>query len=324
MVLAAHGWHIHGGDLGVDLFFVLSGYLITGILIRQHEDGTLSLPHFYRRRAILLLPALVLMLGLCTLVLGHPVGALAGATYTTNVVAIVDVHAINDPFRHLWSLAEEEQFYLLWPPVLVLALRYRPRWAPVALATFAAVSIAEALALGFEGASNNRLWYGPDTHAAPILLGSLAAFIPSVARPVGRLGLAGVLAIPAAISLGVPGRFLTPLFGIAAAICLLHIAARSTGRTARLLSMRWLCALGVISYSLYLWHHPLLSFADWNPYIAYPIALVLAIESWRLLERPLLNRFSTSSLADRHEIGEPSGSHRVASTPVRGDAAAPS
>ncbi len=161
--LHAFGWP-HDGAVGVDLFFVLSGFLITTILLEERaETGRISFTSFYRRRAARLVPALVVMLALYTIVTrgAHPWSIFFGATYTTNIAQVLDPD--NGPFAlsHLWSLAQEEQFYLLWPPLLLLIVRAKPALLPRILTLMIFAVVVEKLVLAALGASEIRSMAAP-------------------------------------------------------------------------------------------------------------------------------------------------------------------
>ncbi len=181
-----------GGWIGVDVFFGLSGFLITGILAHELDrSGTISLRDFWRRRMRRLVPALVVLMLFCV-VLALTVdlelrtsGVWGAVTYTTNWVHILvpgngywDAFAAPDPLEHLWSLAIEEQFYVLWPIVVLLVGRRlgRSGLARVAVA-LAGVSLVLQIAGVAWGWSIDRLYQGTDTRAFPFLLGSALALV---------------------------------------------------------------------------------------------------------------------------------------------------
>src|SRR5260370_6760481 len=197
-VLLFHAGHLVGGYLGVDLFFVLSGFLITGLLLAQWDGtGEVRWLAFWARRARRLLPALFAMLGgvvAYAAFVAHPIqlGAIRSDTlstlgYVANWHSIVGGHSYWDifsapsPLNHTWSLAIEEQFYLLWPLIVVgLAVGARRRDVlsrrvfVVAVVGAASLS-ALAISLTVTGASSNRVYLGTDTRAPAILLGAALA-----------------------------------------------------------------------------------------------------------------------------------------------------
>ena len=180
-----------GGYLGVDVFFVISGFLITTLLLRERSrTGRVSVPRFWLRRARRLLPALavvVLTCGAAAAVIGGDVlvhlgsQVLGAATFSSNWLYIVQgtsYFATTSPelFRNLWSLAVEEQFYLLWPGLLILLLFVRWRWLRVVIVSLLAVSSAVAMALLFTPPGDaTRVYYGTDTHSFGLALGAAVA-----------------------------------------------------------------------------------------------------------------------------------------------------
>jgi peptidoglycan/LPS O-acetylase OafA/YrhL len=329
-VLLFHAGLLTGGWLGVDLFFVLSGFLITTLLLKEHEEqGRIDVVRFWGRRARRLLPALFLLLGLLA-ALAPGFGdreavarlrsnALATLAYVANWQAL---HEHRDywalfgragPLDHAWSLAIEEQFYLVWPLLALLLLRSAPRRRWLRLSTVALAAAAMALTVVYfeTGAGTARVYYGSDTRAAAILVGcALAAWMDGVpfqrASPSFPGGLQ-VLGVLAAAALGcawiwLDGTSALPYRGGLAACQLLGAAVIAAAvRDARgplvaLLSLRPLVALGVISYGLYLWHWPiycLLSPArtGWTgaPLTTARIAASVAVAavSYLLIERPV-------------------------------------
>jgi peptidoglycan/LPS O-acetylase OafA/YrhL len=221
------GW-ARAGFLGVDVFFVLSGYLITALLLAERRrEGRIDLRRFWARRARRLLPAVVVLLA--AVAVAVPLLApdqaariradlVAALAYVSNWWLIVGeqsyFEAAGRPplLQHLWSLAVEEQFYLLWPPVLALAVRRRSSRRLVKPLLAAAVASAVVMALLFQPYSDpSRVYYGTDTRAVALLLGAALAaattrwqLVDRVSRP-GRLmleaaGLAGVAGLAWAIA----------------------------------------------------------------------------------------------------------------------------
>jgi peptidoglycan/LPS O-acetylase OafA/YrhL len=332
-VLAYHGdmpW-ARAGFLGVDVFFVISGYLITALLLSEHtRNGRISLRRFWGRRALRLLPGLLVMLGVVALVV--PILApdqneslrgdlTAALTYVSNWWLIFQdkpyFEAIGRPpvLQHLWSLAVEEQFYLLWPLVLTFGLRNpfrRPRrlvkWILLAVA-------ASAVAMGLmysPEADASRVYYGTDTRLGTILLGAALAFlwspghrtasprwVGSFTRDVACLGSLAVIGylmvtwnefVPQLYRGGFTGVALLTLVVVAVAS---HPGALTKGLLGNL-PMRW---LGQRSYSIYLWHWPvfMLTRPDLDvslnglPLFALRlgITMCLAIASYGLVEKPI-------------------------------------
>ena len=263
------------GLLGVDLFFVLSGFLITSLLLDEHRrTGAVSLGSFYRRRAIRLLPAMFLLLGVFVVVASFVgdmreavVGAAAGLGYVMNH-ALATGHAglLPDELTHLWSLSAEEQFYLVWPLVLLGFFRARIAFAAWACAIGIILVQLRALDLLATGASTQRVEFGIDTRSLSILTGCLLALLLA-----GRLG--SVPRIPQRLELVAPVLFVAlividwkrsvfagPL--LVAALCSAVLVMQALDRTSpvtRALSVAPLVFLGRISYGLYLWHLPILA-----------------------------------------------------------------
>jgi peptidoglycan/LPS O-acetylase OafA/YrhL len=295
-VVIGHGWRWEGGLLGVDLFFVLSGFLITTLLLSEWDRGSaVSFRGFYRRRACRLLPALVLLLA--TLAAFDPGNLRADAialTYTANFAAILEPNRLFDAhLTHLWSLAEEEQFYLLWPVVLVLVLRVRtrPAWIFVGLLVVGTASAAEAVLLAENSASLARIWDAPDTHAYPLFFGCAAgvAWTHRLLKIPQSIGVIGVLAAILAVThfraeQPTNSTVIAPAFALASAVVLL--AVLEGGVLARVLSVRPLVAIGTVSYGIYLWHYAMFrSIGVEKGLVATVIAVPL---SYWLIERPFL------------------------------------
>ena len=291
-VLAVLGYHLRpsavsGGFLGVDVFFVISGFLITTLLIReQRTGGRIDLRAFWTRRARRLVPALVTIVATSIVVawlvdgdllVGIGRQTIGAATFSTNWVEIgasTDYFDATSPllFNTFWSLAIEEQFYLLWPIVIVGLVRARVRAAPAAVFTLVAAGGSAALmsVLSASGASATRVYYGTDTHMFGMMLGASLAF--AFAAPVailasrrwhrlrlwvGFVGMAAVLAL--IFGLGHASSF-TYHGGIAlASVCsVLMVVALPGAPTSftRLLQIRPLVWVGERSYGIYLWHWP--------------------------------------------------------------------
>jgi len=307
-VLAVLAYHLNepwarGGYLGVDLFFVLSGFLITSLLLEEHEDtGTIRLAKFWARRARRLLPALFVMVAaVMAFVL------LEGRYGTTDFVAAIDLSSLRSeawatllyvanwqqifaqhsyfaqfsapsPLQHTWSLAIEEQFYLLWPLVTVVllakGLRQRRRLG-VAVSILIAVASTVLMAVLFTpGSDPSRVYYGTDTRLADLAVGTLLAWltarrpetpprIAAVLRVAAPLALAGLLALMATAGNAgeVPSSFMFEGgFLVAAVLCAVVLAdvRRDGSILARGLGCRPLVAIGLVSYGIYLWHWPVI------------------------------------------------------------------
>lgn len=341
-----------GGFLGVDVFFVLSGYLITSLLLTEvHHRDRLDLIAFWKRRARRLLPALFAFLAVAALTVpalaadqasrlrGDVLGALG---YVTNWRLIFEqqsyFQAAGRPplLQHLWSLAIEEQFYLLWPVVLIGLLAWRgTRERLVAPILGMAVGSAVLMAWLFDPTLDpSRVYYGTDTRIGTLLVGAALACVwapdrlqPNVTAPARRLiGVVGAVGLA-----GVAGfvwradQFQTGLYrggflavSILAAMTVAAIAHPATTRISRLLGARPLAALGKRSYALYLWHWPVINLtrphADVDltgtPLIILQAAITLALAeaSYRLVERPIRRGVLSRAWAPVGVAGRPAGS----------------
>lgn len=333
-VLAVVAFHagvpwLPGGYVGVDVFFVVSGFLITGLLLREFETrGDISLIGFYERRVRRLAPALLLVLAV-TLALGAlflvPIGGeqqgLAKSTIATLLLGsnvwfahatggYFDAPAAAQPLLHTWSLSVEEQFYLVWPALLLLAARWAKRRGRdsdrAAAATLALVGLASlALSIITTQTHPEFAFFGSPTRAWEFAIGGLAFFlirrrntpIP-LAQPLALLGLAAIIWACASLVEGetpFPGwRAGIPALG--AALVILGGEHNERGWCTRWLTLRPMVFIGLLSYSLYLWHWPLLVVArletlgeigPWPIAGICMLSFVLAWLTYQYVENPL-------------------------------------
>jgi peptidoglycan/LPS O-acetylase OafA/YrhL len=304
---------ISGGFVGVDVFFVISGFLITGIITRELGEGRFSLLEFYRRRARRILPALFAMLAVTSVatlfVLFRPELAtfrnslLATTAFGSNIYFwrssdYFAAPASTQPLLHTWSLGVEEQFYVLFPLLLMVVFRRRRTTLPVILWAITGASfVASVLLVRVDAAA---AFYLLPTRAWELGAGALLAVgaVPRLRNryaehTVSLLGAALVLAGVLLLSSATPFPGAAALLPVVGAAALIHAGPRSIA--GRVLSVRPMTFVGLISYSLYLWHWPLLVLfkADrpgplgWHAKAFLGVtSLALAMLSWLLVERP--------------------------------------
>lgn len=282
------------GSVGVTLFFVLSGFLITTLLLEEQDwHGRISIGAFYVRRARRLLPALAAFLVVMATLSVPAVAIASAALYAANWVQVAG-YAI-DPLSHTWSLAVEEQFYLVWP-VLFVAVGLSRRWL------LAGIAVAIGLRIGAWMLTGDRelTFFATATRADAILAGSLLAVTVRARawQPGPRLVTAAVAAL--AVASVVPDYGFLAFVGLPAAtagsVVLVGLAASSTPRV---LAWPSLVYIGAISYGLYLWHGPLLYWARPTGSAAMiglgvVAAVAIAALSHRYVERPFLRRKATA------------------------------
>jgi peptidoglycan/LPS O-acetylase OafA/YrhL len=313
-----------GGFLGVDLFFVLSGFLITTLLVQEWQmRETIALRGFYRRRALRLLPGLVAVIAAYVTVrfvvdLRHPElpkhhldrdlgGALAGLFYVSNIVQAGGV-AFPPGIRHLWSLGTEEQFYLLWPPLLLLALvrAANPiRRLQTALIFALGLVVSWRFALTVAGTSQHRLYFAPDTSCDTLIIGCILGLwfttgsFPSVLRGRNVQRLLPPVAAATLLALMFSTRDWSDrslfagtitLFALASAVLIANVVLEPDGALGRALRVEPLVFTGRISYSLYLWPPIILTQTNLAPIPALAASFTAATASYYGVERPFLRR----------------------------------
>ena len=313
-----------GGYIGVDVFFVLSGYLITRILLSElRKTGRISFRRFYIRRAMRLFPALATVCAVVWIVYGLDAalpersatltGALAAVTYVSTWMMAFDISDLG-AMVPTWSLAVEEYFYLVWPLLLITffrSRRYMHRWVLCLIAAAVAYRVVAHFALGW---SVHRLYYAPDTRAEQLLIGcGLALVLPGMSRAIpavwaliaGGLLAAFVLVIPRFTDVWIYHGGGSTVIALLTAVILAHIVTARSGRISTILSLRPLIWIGQRSYGIYLWNVPIIamfSFIGSKSLIAVGIKLLLSIAvpalSYRFIEQPFLrlkNRFEPSA-----------------------------
>ena len=337
------GW-LSGGFVGVDLFYVLSGFLITGLLVGEYRKrGSIKLSAFWLRRARRLLPALLIVLVVVTLLVRYEsapglypdfrMSALSSLFYFSNWWQIAAsgnyfvATAPASPLTHTWSLAVEEQFYLVWP-LVVLAVMHLSRnvlrgvRVLLVLSVCGAAASATEMAVRYTPAANTtRIYFGTDTHAQSVLVGAALACLltlvqmrrgaegmaPAARNRVPRLalgalgvaGLAGTLVL--AYRLDGTGAFTYEggilLSALSAAAILVAAVCVPGGALARALALRPLVWIGTVSYGAYLWHYPVFAFIDpavtgltgfWLLALRFLATFSVAAASYYLVERPIM------------------------------------
>lgn len=317
----AHVPGFSGGFVGVDVFFVISGFLITGIIAREIDRGSFSILSFYERRARRILPALFVVLAAVLAAASWlylpgdfenvPPSALMALLFLANLWFVLNTGYFAGgsetmPLLHCWSLGVEEQFYIGFPVLLLLVARYAPRWRAAVIAGVALFSFALAWATQANG--DGFAFYLLPARAWELFVGALLALgaLPAVRWRLFRetIAFVGIVAIVGAAMLYdsqtvFPGvAALAPVIGAA---MLIHCAPGTLA--GRFLSLKPAVWIGLISYSLYLWHWPIIVFAEyaqgdplsgWQRVLAIAGSVALAWISWRFVERPFRSpgRFS--------------------------------
>jgi peptidoglycan/LPS O-acetylase OafA/YrhL len=328
LVLLYHGYHepFRGGFVGVDVFFVISGFLITGLLLsEQSTTGRISILRFYARRARRILPASALVVVVTIIFSYYLLGFIAGnavaddAKWTAIFAANIHFGMLGtdylgsqlppSPLQHMWSLGVEEQFYLVWPAVfllmvvLVRGVRHRS-----ALATVLMVITAASFTWSIVQTSSNATWayFSPFTRAWELALGALVAVLAPYLSRLTIKPVAEVIAAVGLLGIGLSAFMLTsatPYPGYAAALPVVGTAvligagcANQTTVVGRVLSIRPMQWIGARSYSLYLWHWPVLIIAQ--EYVGHDLsvlqstallfgAVIATALTYALLENPV-------------------------------------
>lgn len=318
VILAHAGFKVfHGGFVGVDVFFVISGFLITSILLAETSQGRFSLLTFYERRARRILPALFVVMAACLPVAywgmlpnefkNFGQSLVATSLFANNVLLMVtsgywSLASEFKPLLHTWSLGVEEQFYILFPLLLMLCRRWR---AATLMALFAVLALFSLAAAEW----GSRAWpdaafYLLPTRAWELLMGAMAAALPLLRpQPVlsagWRQGLSlaglGMIAVSVfAFDESVPSPSLPIVLPTLGAVLVIVCATPGTW-VQRLLASKVPVTIGLISYSAYLWHQPLFAFARVIEVEAPKPSLMLGLSvltfalaylSWRFIEAP--------------------------------------
>lgn len=324
LVLVFHAFpkHLRGGYLGVDIFFVISGFLISTITLTEMKEGRFSLWRFYARRVRRIFPALLLVLvatlGLGWLLLlpeeyrslGHS-GA-AGAAFVPNVLAWLEMNYFGRsaplvPLLHLWSLGVEEQFYLVWPLLLLVAAGLR---VGVALLLLPLLACSFWLALHSPLGGLQDSFYLVHYRGWELMLGCLLGWLSLAHGPrlrelfgkraallFGLLSLAGALLVAYGVGSVPEGKnlYFPSLVPVVLGTALLILAGRDALLNRTFFALPAIVALGKISYPLYLWHWPLFSYSHylnsagppWAHVLAIALAFPLAAATYLLVEKPI-------------------------------------
>jgi peptidoglycan/LPS O-acetylase OafA/YrhL len=326
-VIAVIVYHLNsewlpGGYLGVDLFFVLSGFLITSLLLIERDTtGRLDLGKFWTRRIRRLLPASLVVLLTVIVVMaiyGNIVEqaarrgeALSALAYVTNWQFILSGQSYFEgfigvsPLRHYWSLAIEEQFYFLWPLSLYIALRFRARRWLWGVAAFIVIASGFLMAVVYSPANASRSYFGTDTRIHQILIGCLLAALfrsqmnqqlTSTLRRILPIATAGLLVAFLTLDATSPAYYMGGAVFFALLVAVMILGLESDSAIRRVLSWRPIVWIGTISYGLYLWHWPLIQWvnADTVGYDGVLLdvtrvaaTLIAATASYYLLEQPI-------------------------------------
>ncbi len=329
-ILLVLGYHLRlvpGGALGVDVFFVISGFLITSILLSEWRlRGAISLKRFYLRRALRLLPAFLLCVGFIFAIQTTLIPVRA-RTFTTGALVssllyvfnwfILSAHNVFRPATHFWSLAVEEQFYLLWPIILVLLLKLKRSPRQLATLTLLAAFAASAWRAWLYDPNDDywilRCYFGTDTRSDGLLLGAALALARDAGLPQLKARVVSLLTILSITIIGVTVLLCAPLdkgihadalyygqftvFALASAFLLAVAVDRRLGLLHRILTTRVLVWIGRISYSLYLFHFPVIEYGNKFVRTTHPHALSLLLVavsfavsalSYYAVERPIL------------------------------------
>jgi peptidoglycan/LPS O-acetylase OafA/YrhL len=324
LVLAYHVGisRLRGGFVGVDVFFVISGFLISSIILADMDLSRFSLVAFYQRRIRRIFPALVVTL-LGTSVLAYKFflpaefvdfgkSLLAATLSASNVFFLLqsgyfDAAETMKPLLHTWSLAVEEQFYVFLPLFLMFVRRFFPKRQLLLVCVVAILSFVVSAIGAFR--SHDATFYLPHTRAWELLLGTLLAMnvFPGISSSLVRnvtssLGLGLILAAGLAFNSSTPFPGAAALLPSVGAALIIAAGKSGTSIVGRLLALRPIAFIGMISYSLYLWHWPLIVFQGTNGLLAKGLnpnstkvvlimaSLVVAAVSWRFVEQPFRDR----------------------------------
>lgn len=320
-VLPVIGFHgglkfLSGGFVGVDIFFVISGYLITGIIISELEAGKFSVARFYERRARRILPALSIVILSCipfawlwmlpSQMEDFAKSIVAVALFVSNFLFWAEQGyfapaAVTKPLLHTWSLAVEEQYYLLFPLMLMVLWRFGRAKVVWVIATVAILSFG-VCEWGWRHAPTANFYLAP-SRAWELFVGSICAFAAN-GKPQRRSNILSLLGLALILFSIVYYDEFTPfpsVYALAPVIgtALIILYGSADTWTGRILGLPPIVGIGLISYSAYLWHQPLFAFArlrsltgppQWLMICLAVLSLGLAYLSWRFVEKPFRRR----------------------------------
>ncbi len=323
---------VSGGFVGVDIFFVISGFLITSIILKEQQAGQFSLWQFWERRARRILPPLAVVM-LASLIAGWFLflpsdfvllgkQMLYQSFFASNVlfsqeVGYFDTNNDIKPLLHTWSLSVEEQFYIVLPLALLGLWRYLPGTYRRYLIGFAVISFVLAVFKAINGHRSG--FYLLPYRAWELMLGAFLAFyVPKVltrvqAESMAWIGLAAILMAVFLYTSETPFPGLAALLPCGGAAMVIWANTDNVTRVGRLLSLKPIVFIGLISYAWYLWHWPLMAYVHYIPFREFSLtdgllcataSFLLAILSWRFIERPVRHKmlFPTRNAALRGAV----------------------
>lgn len=340
MCVHAQGPFIIGGFLGVDIFFVLSGFLITALLLKEYDDtGSIHFKNFYIRRLLRLLPALIIVLivlNLLSIVLLNAsetqtnlIDSFFALFYVYNWAVILH---IRDLFflTHTWSLSIEEQFYIFWPFVLLLLLRLQPSREKIfgIILGVAMLSWLWRIILTITTMSVSRVFYSTDTRLDSLLLGCALVFLINLRPPrlielANRFSFIPVLAFIGLLYLGITtdgnvtsaAYWALPATALLTTVIVFYFVVGQSSLLKRFFEMRWLVFIGRISYGLYLWHYIIFKYLSDYMHLSWletlligsVISLAVSLVSYHFIELPILRLKSRFKVPDQ-PVMEPAAS----------------
>jgi peptidoglycan/LPS O-acetylase OafA/YrhL len=334
---AGNKW-FQGGYIGVDIFFVISGYLITTLIANEEQAGKFSIKNFYERRARRILPALFFVMLSClpfawfymmpSELKDFSQGLIAVTTFIPNIFFSFKTgyfarNADENPLLHTWSLGVEEQFYILFPILFILLWRLRRKQVIGTILFLACISLGLGEWKWRHGQADTNFFFA-SSRAWELLTGALIALI-SISRPIHErvtraasaiLSLVGFSMIIFAIIFYDKATPFPSLYGLVPVIgtALIISFAHKDTFLGRFFSIKWIAGIGLISYSAYLWHQPLFAFAriysisdpsaELMTFLSL-VSLLLAYISWRYIEKPFRDRrnFNRSTIFKMSLIG---------------------